>query len=118
MRPPTLAEEAVRDLCRARDDAREDRQRCRHRLGKLLLRRGLHFAGKNWTRTHRRWIDTLAWEHEAERAVVEDYALAIDQVEARLTDLDARLTAIAQADPYREPVAWLRGCAASAASIR
>src|SRR5262249_37744675 len=41
VRPPTLEEEAVRDLARARDDAREDLQRCRHRLGKLLLRRGL-----------------------------------------------------------------------------
>lgn len=108
VRPPTPEDEAVRDLARARDDAREDRQRARHRLGKLLLRRGLHFAGKNWSRAHRRWIDTLAWAHAAERAVVEDYLLAIDQVEARLTELDERLTEIAQADPYREPVAWLR----------
>jgi transposase len=108
VQPPTPDDEAVRDLARARDDAREDRQRARHRLGKLLLRRGLHFAGKNWTHAHRRWIDTLAWAHAAERAVVEDYLLAIDQVEARLTELDERLTEIAQADPYREPVAWLR----------
>ena len=45
VRAPTSAEEAVRDLCRARDDARVDRQRCRHRLGKLLLRRGLVYPG-------------------------------------------------------------------------
>src|SRR6185369_8370475 len=32
VRPPTPEEEAVRDLCRARDDARTDLQRCRHRL--------------------------------------------------------------------------------------
>jgi transposase len=108
VRPPTPADEAVRDLARARDDAREDLQRARHRLGKLLLRRGLHFAGKNWSRAHRRWIDALAWTHAAERAVVEDYRLAIDQLEARLAELDARLTDIAQADPYGEPVAWLR----------
>ena len=108
VQPPTPEDEAVRDLARARDDAREDRQRCRHRLGKLLLRRGLHFAGKNWSRAHRRWIDTLAWAHAAERTVVDDYLLAIDQIEARLTELDARLAEIAQADPYREPVAWLR----------
>ena len=110
VRPPTPEEEAVRDLCRARDDARADLQRCRHRLGKLLLRRGLHYGGggRNWTRAHRQWIDSLPWSHEAERVVVEDYLLAIDQVEARLIELDARLTAIAQADPYREPVAWLR----------
>jgi transposase len=108
VQPPTPEDEAVRDLARARDDAREDLQRCRHRLGKLLLRRGLHFAGKNWSRAHRRWITTLAWAHAAERAVVDDYLLAIDQLEARLTELDARLAEIAQADPYREPVGWLR----------
>ena len=57
VRPPTPEDEAVRDLCRARDDAREDLQRCRHRLGKLLLRRGLHYSGRNWTQAHRRWIE-------------------------------------------------------------
>jgi transposase len=108
VRPPTLEEEAVRDLCRARDDAREDRQRCRHRLGKLLLRRGLHYPGRNWTRAHRQWIARLAWTQPAERAVVEDYSLALDQVEARLAELDARLTEIAQTEPYRERVGWLR----------
>src|SRR2546422_83847 len=108
VRPPTPEEEAVRDLCRARDDAREDLQRSRHRLGKLLLRRGLHYGGRNWTRAHRRWIDSVEWTQPAERVVVDDYLLAIDHTEARLIELDARLTEIAQADPYREPVGWLR----------
>ena len=109
VRPPTLDEEAVRDLCRARDDAREDLQRCRHRLGKLLLRRGLHYVeGKNWTRKHRRWVDALEWTHAAERAVVDDYLLAIDQTETRLGELDARLGEMAQTEAYREPVGWLR----------
>jgi transposase len=108
VRPPTPAEEAVRDLCRARDDAREDLQRARHRMGKLLLRRGLHFGGRNWTQAHRRWIESLEWAQPAERIVVDDYLLAIDQLDARLTELDTRLTDIAQREPYREPVAWLR----------
>ncbi len=90
VRPPT-PEEAVRDLCRARDDAREDLQRGRHRLGKLLLRRGLHYHRRNWTRAHRRWIDTLEWTQPAERVVVDDYLLAIDHLEARLIELDRRL---------------------------
>lgn len=108
VRPPTPEEEAVRDLCRARDDAREDLQRCHHRLGKLLLRRGLHFSGRNWTQAHRRWVDSLEWTHAAERVVVDDYWLAIDHLQARLIELDARLTEIAQTEPYREPVGWLR----------
>jgi transposase len=108
VQPPTLEDEAVRDLARARDDAREDLQRCRHRLGKFLLRRGLHYAGRNWTRAHRQWVDGLAWTHAAERAVVDDYLLAIDHTEARLLELDARLAETAEREPYREPVGWLR----------
>jgi transposase len=108
VRPPTPEEEAVRDLCRARDDAREDLLRARHRLGKLLLRRGLHYSGRNWTRAHRQWMNSLPWTQSAERVVVDDYLLAIDHTQARLIELDAQLTEIAQADPYREPVGWLR----------
>jgi transposase len=108
VRPPTTEEEAVRDLARARDDAREDLQRCRHRLGKLLLRRGLHYPGRSWTGAHRAWIESLTWTHAAERAVVEDYLLAIDHTDARVRELDARLVDTATTDPYREPVAWLR----------
>ena len=108
VRPPTPEDEAVRDLARARDDAREDSQRCRHRLGKLLLRRGLHYHGRNWTRAHREWLQSLTWTYAAERTVVDDYLLAIDHTEARLLELDARLAEIAETAPYREPVGRLR----------
>ena len=39
---------------------------------------------------------------------MDDYQLAIDQLGARLAELDARLAAIAETAPYREPVGWLR----------
>lgn len=108
--PPTPADEAVRDLARARDDAREDLMRARHRLSKLLLRRGVHFAGpqRAWSEPHRRWLRSLTWDHAADRLVADDYLLAIEQLEARLAELDAALQAVAQTEPYREPVAWLR----------
>ncbi len=77
-------------------------------MGKLLLRRGLHHRGRNWTRAHRQWVDSLSWTHSAERVVVEDYLLAIDHLQARLIELDAWLTEIAETAPYREPVGWLR----------
>jgi transposase len=109
VRPPTPEDEAVRDLCRARDDAREDLQRGRHRLSKFLLRRGLPYtAGRHWTQAHRRWIASLTWPHAAERAVVEDYLLAIDQTAARLKELDQRLIEVAATEAYRERVGWLR----------
>jgi transposase len=106
--PPTPAAEAVRDLCRARDDARQDLLRSRHRLGKLLLRRGLIFEGRNWTKRHRDWFHQLTWAHLAERHVILDYHLAMTQVETRLAALDQHLEEIAATPPYVAAVSALR----------
>jgi transposase len=47
VRVPDPADEAARDLVRAREDARADLMRARHRLSKLLLRHGLVYeAGR------------------------------------------------------------------------
>ena len=50
---PSFAQEAVRDLIRAREDARQDRARARQRLGKFVLRRDLRLPGKSWTLARR-----------------------------------------------------------------
>jgi transposase len=46
IRIPTIQEEAVRDLCRARADMVQDRTRARHRLSKFLLRHAPALAGR------------------------------------------------------------------------
>ncbi|HEY7185069.1 MAG TPA: hypothetical protein VH436_00910 [Vicinamibacterales bacterium] len=93
--PPTPAQEAVRDLGRARDDARRDLMRCRHRLSKLLLRRGLHYHGRNWSRGHTTWLNQLRWDQPADCHVITDYRCAIGQLAARLAELDRLLREIA-----------------------
>ena len=82
----------------ASDHARADRQRCRHRLGKFLLRRGLHYPDRAWTQAHRRWNNGLRWPHAADRVVVDDYLLAIDHLKAKLMmmGLDAQLVALGE----------------------
>jgi transposase len=106
--PPTEDQEAVRDLCRARLDAQQDLVRCRHRLSKLLLRRGLRHSGRAWTDSHRRWLRGLTFERHAERVVFADYLLAVEQLEARLQSFDEELTRVSQEEAYREPVGRLR----------
>lgn len=106
---PTAEDEAVRDLVRCRDDAKEDIMRARHRLSKLLLRRGLVYTdGKNWTKKHKKWLLSIQWEHDADKAVFDDYLLAIENLEERLNTLAAKIAEVAETEPYREPVAWLR----------
>jgi transposase len=109
VRPPTPSEEAARDLCRGREDVREDLLRARHRLGKFLLRRGLVWhTTKAWTQAHRQWLRSLSFAETADQAVLTDYRLAVEQLEARLETVDAALVALAQTEPFRQPVGWLR----------
>ena len=58
VRVPTVEEEAIRDLVRAREDVRGDLMRWRQRLSKLLLRHGIVYedTGSTWTQKHRAWI--------------------------------------------------------------
>jgi transposase len=108
--PPSPTEEAARDLCRAREDAKQDRMRCRHRLTKFLLRRGIPWTQgrKHWTHAHRAWLRQLRLEHAAEQAVLEDYLLAVEQLDSRLAELGARLEALSQQAPYAKSVGALR----------
>ena len=108
--PPTPEQESVRDLCRAREDAKEDLLRSRHRLSKLLLRRGLAYSGgkRAWTRAHRQWLRSLTFDNASDRTVLGDYLLAIEQLEERLKALEQQLTVAAEHQAFREPVGWLR----------
>jgi transposase len=108
--PPTLEQEAIRDLCRCREAARADLHRVRHRLIKMLVRRGLVFDPHQrlWSAAHRRWIDALAFENPVDQTVLAEYRLAIEQTERRLRALDKELEKAAELPLYREHVAWLR----------
>jgi len=108
--PPDPTEEAARDLGRCRDCARQDLLRARHRVSKMLLRRGLLYDGgaKAWTRGHRRWLASIEFELPTDQVTYAQYLLAIDQAEERVATLDEQLAALAALEPYRSPVAALR----------
>jgi transposase len=106
--PPTLGEEAIRDLSRCREDAKEDLLRARHRLGKMLLRRGMNWESSNWTQAHRAWLRKVQFDHPADRLVFQDYLLAIEHLEERIKSLDEALEAVTQEDRYKKPVGALR----------
>lgn len=81
---PTPEQEAVRDLCRAREAVKRDQTRVRHRLSKLLLRRGVRWMrGRPWTRAHLEWLRGRRFEHAADQAILDDHLLALEQLESR-----------------------------------
>jgi transposase len=82
---PEPADEAIRDLCRARTDAVDDQRRSRHRLKAFLLRHGYRYQGKsNWTQAHLRYLRELVLPHAAMKAILEDYLQAISAAGERI----------------------------------
>lgn len=108
--PPSETDEALRDLCRCRDDMRVDLLRARHRLSKFLLRRHCIYrqTKHHWGTRHWAWLEQLRFDDEVSQATFDSYLLAVRQLEERQHQLDLRLAEFGGQEPYREPVGWLR----------
>jgi transposase len=108
--PPSDSDEALRDLMRAREDARKDLMAARHRVSKMVLRYGLRFTEtkKNWTLKHRAWLKRVRFEERHAQVAFDNYLLVIEQVEERLKALDAHIEQAAQDQSRARYVGWLR----------
>ena len=106
VRVPAEVEEATRDLVRAREDARADLMRARHRLSKLLLRHGLLWERSAWTREHDRWLGGLRFDGPLAICFDESYG-AVLQVKARRDRLDRAIAETAALPLYGDTVGRL-----------
>jgi hypothetical protein len=108
---PTVAQESARDLVRAREDARGDLMRARHRLSKLLLRHGIVYYddGHAWTRRHDAWLRRQRFENTTTRLTFESDYDTVLTVTARRDRLDAAIAVMA-ADSEFTPVVHRLGC--------
>ena len=92
VRVPGPADEAVRDLVRAREDSVREQRNARHRLKALLLRNGITYAGKtSWTGAHLRWLATLKMEHPVQQIAFQEYLHSITESGARIVRLEQAL---------------------------
>jgi transposase len=87
---PDAAHEALRDLVRAREAAKKDQLRARHRLGKFLLRHGQRppLGTNPWTQRHLDWVKTVHFEQAAQDATLLDYLHEVEHVAARIERLE------------------------------
>ena len=71
---PDEESEALRDLVRAREAAKQDQLRARHRLTKFLLRTGQRppLGVKAWTERYVRWVQQVRYTHPAQEATLLD----------------------------------------------
>jgi transposase len=104
IRVPTPQEEAVRDLCRARADMIDDRDRTRHRLNAFLLRHDRVWRQGMWTGIHDRWLDGLRFDDAALRTTYAHYRAVLCARVAEIDAIDAELKHWYQAGPFAEQV--------------
>ena len=110
---PDETTEAIRDLERARDDAKKAERVARHQLSKFLLRQGRPYAGKTtWNDAHRAWIAGQAFAQPAQQYVLTDGLAAVEAASlrvAQLTDRLRQLTGTWRLAPLVKALQSLRG---------
>lgn len=105
IRVPTIQEEGVRDLCRARADMIIDRTRARHRLAKFLLRHGRVWRdGDAWTIKHERWVAAQHFDDPAVQATLEHYRATVQLRDQAVDAIEADLKPWCQAPPFGDLV--------------
>jgi transposase len=101
---PDAAHEALRDLVRAREAAKKDQLRARHRLGKFLLRQGRRppTGMTSWTQRHLAWIKTTVhFEQPAQEATLLDYLHEVEHAAGRIERLERGIDAAVHTAPAR-----------------
>lgn len=117
---PDAAHEALRDLVRTREDAKQDQLRARHRLNKFLLRHGQRppeAVKKSWTVKYMTWIkEQVHFDQPAQEATLLDYVHEVDHQAERIQRLEKSIDVAIEKAPAEmrsviEALQSLRGVA-------
>ncbi len=104
---PDAGSEALRDLVRAREAAKQDQLRARHRLSKFLLRSGQRPAAgvKAWTQAYMAWVRQLRFPQAAQESTRLDYLHEVEHMEERIKRLEQAIAeAVKLASPAMQEV--------------
>jgi len=71
---PTLEDEALRDLVRAREDLVNAFKRAKQQLGAFLLRHNICYSGKSkWSKAYFNWLADISMPHPAQQITLQEY---------------------------------------------
>jgi transposase len=89
---PTVEDEAIRDLTRAREDALRDLKSAKFRLKAFLLRQDIRYTGRaTWGPAHLRWLSEVVCATPAQQIVFQEYVRAVNEHTERLQRLEQEL---------------------------
>ena len=107
---PDVADEVIRDVCRARTDAVDVQSRTRQQLGAMLLRNGHRYAGLSaWTEPHMRYLRELALPDPAQKLVLEEYLQRVDASAAQVARIEGQMDLLLGGWQRRKFVEALQG---------
>ena len=100
---PDASAEALRDLVRAREAAKQDQLRARHRLSKFLLRTGQRpiSEGKAWTAPYMAWVRQLRYEQPAQEWTRLDLLHEVEHMGERVKRLEEAIREAVKLAPAR-----------------
>ena len=99
---PDGAQEALRDLTRAREDMKHLQRQAKQRLLGFLLRHSKRFGGKdNWTQAHFRWMEEVKFEQPVQQIVFQEYVDSVQAMTRRVAAFDEQMESAA-----RDSVFW------------
>jgi transposase len=74
-----------------------------------LARHGrVYREGRHWTQRHWTWLRSQRFTLPALARTYAEYRFTVEQLLARLAELDREIAALAATAPYQERVGWLR----------
>src|SRR6266704_2110914 len=89
---PSMEDEAIRDLVRAREDALKDLKTAKVRLKAFLLRQDIRYEGRaTWGPAHLRWLANVVCPTPAQQIVFQEYVRAVTEHTERLQRLEQEL---------------------------
>jgi transposase len=89
---PKVADAAIRDLSRAREDAISDLKDATFRLNAFLLRHDIRYSGRaHWGAAHLRWLSEVVCHTPAQQIVFQEYIRAVNEHTERLQRLEQEL---------------------------
>jgi transposase len=107
---PTVEDEAIRDLTRAREDALRDLKAAKSRLKAFLLRHDIRYTGRaTWGPAHLRWLAEVVCATPAQQIVFQEYVRAVNEHTERLQRLEQDLQEQVKSWRLQPVVAALEG---------
>ncbi len=119
---PDAAQEALRDLTRAREDMKHLQLLAKQRLLAFLLRHGKKHTGSasNWTQAHFRWMETVKFDEPVQQIVFQEYIDTVKAMTKRVGVFDEHVERTAAESvfwPVIEGLMALRGVSLLTATI-